>query len=99
MGQHGRHADRGLIGVALGVTAALAVVSAVAAVGIPVAGFEDLALMYQRLNLPDTLVPAFATRDALLMAAVMIGAVQFAAAVPALRIWRLSAVDALRDEE
>ena len=88
-----------LIGVALGVAVALAVVSAVAAVGIPVAGFEDLALMYQRLNLPDTLVPAFATRDALLMAAVMIAAVQFAAAVPALRIWRLSAVDALRDHE
>lgn len=88
-----------LIGVALGVATALAVVSAVAAVGIPVAGFEDLALMYQRLNLPDTLVPAFATRDALLMAAVMIAAVQFAAAVPAPRIWRLSAVDALRDQE
>ena len=88
-----------LIGVALGLAAALAVVSAVAAAGIPVSEFPDLARMYQRLNLPDRLVPAFATRDALLIAAVMIAAVQFAAAVPAPRIWHLNAVDALRDEE
>jgi len=88
-----------LLGVALGLAAALAVVSAVAAVGVPVSEFGDLAGMYKRLNLPDTLVPAFATRDALLIAGVMIAVVQFAAAVPAPRIWRLSAVDALRDEE
>ena len=88
-----------LIGVALGLAAALAVVSAVAAVGAPVSEFGDLAGMYERMNLPDTLVPAFATTDALLMAGVMIVAVQFAAAVPARRIWRLNAVEALRDEE
>ena len=88
-----------LLGVALGLAAALAVVSAVAAVGVPVSEFGDLAGMYKRLNLPDTLIPAFATRDALLIAGVMIAVVQFAAAVPAPRIWRLSAVDALRDEE
>ncbi len=88
-----------LLGVALGLAAALAVVSAVAAVGVPVSEFGDLAGMYKRLNLPDTLVPAFATRDALLMAGVMIAVVQFAAAVPAPRIWRLSAVYALRDQE
>lgn len=88
-----------LLGVALGLAAALAVVSAVAAVGVPVSEFGDLAGMYKRLNLPDTLIPAFATRDALVLAGVMIAVVQFAATVPAPRIWRLSAVDALRDEE
>ena len=88
-----------LIGVALGVAAAFATVSAVAVKGVPVSEFGDLAGMYERLNLPDTLVPVFATTDALLMAAVMIAAVQFAAAVPARRIWRLNTVEALRDEE
>ena len=88
-----------LIGVALGVAAAFATVSAVAVQGVPVSEFGDLAGMYERLNLPDTLVPVFATTDALLMAAVMIAAVQFAAAVPARRIWRLNPVEALRDEE
>ena len=88
-----------LIGVALGVAAAFATVSAVAVKGVPVSEFGDLAGMYERLNLPDTLVPVFATTDALLMAAVMIAAVQFAAALPARRIWRLNPVEALRDEE
>ena len=89
-----------LIGVALGMAVALAAVSALSINGIPVSGIaEGMEGMRSRLSLPDTLVPAFATGEALLIAGIMIAAVQFAAAVPAPRIWRLNAVDALRDAE
>ncbi len=88
-----------LLGVALGVAAAFAAVSALSVKGIPVAAFgEDLAA-FDQLGLPEALVPAFSSGAALLMTAIMIVAVQVAAAVPAPRIWRLKAVEALRDEE
>ena len=88
-----------LLGVALGVAAAFAAVSALSVKGIPVAAFgEDLAI-FEQLGLPEALVPAFSIGAALLMTAIMIVAVQVAAAVPARRIWRLKAVEALRDEE
>ncbi|MDE0348711.1 MAG: FtsX-like permease family protein [Gammaproteobacteria bacterium] len=89
-----------LIGVGLGMAVALAAVSALSVEGIPVSAIADeLGDMRSRLSLPETLVPAFVTGEAVLIAIVMIAAVQFAAAVPAPRIWRLNAVDALRDEE
>jgi len=89
-----------LIGVALGMAVALAAVYALSVEGIPVSAIADgMEGMRSRLSLPDALVPTFATGEALLIAAIMIAAVQFAAAVPAPRIWRLNAVAALRDEE
>ena len=88
-----------LIGVGLGMAVALAAVSALSVEGIPVSAIGDMEDLRTRLSVPDALVPAFVTGEALLIAGIMIAAVQFAAAVPAPRIWRLNAVDALRDEE
>ena len=88
-----------LIGVGLGMAVALAAVSALSVEGIPASAIGDMGDLRTRLSVPDALVPAFVTGEALLIAGIMIAAVQFAAAVPAPRIWRLNAVDALRDEE
>ncbi len=88
-----------LIGMAVGMAVALAAVSALSVEGIPVSAIADERGDIRSRSLPETLVPAFVTGEALLIAIVMIAAVQFAAAVPAPRIWRLNAVDALRDEE
>ena len=71
-----------LLGVALGVAAAFAAVSALSVKGIPVAAFgEDLAI-FEQLGLPEALVPAFSIGAALLMTAIMIVAVQVARGRP-----------------
>ena len=88
-----------LLGVALGLVVVFATVSALAIEGIPISAFGDFDRMYARLAMPDTLMPVFDAAGALVMTATMVVAVQLAAAVPARRIWRLNAVEALRGEE
>ena len=89
-----------VLGVALGLAVAAAVVAALAVEGLPVAAIlEGMDDMIGRLNIPETLVPVFDRTGALVIAATMVLAIQLAAAVPAPRIWRLKAVEALRDEE
>ena len=88
-----------LLGVALGLAVAFATVSALAVQGIPMAAFGDFEHMFDKLHLPDALIPVFDTTMALVATAIMIVVVQVAAALPAGRIWRLNAVEALRDEE
>ena len=89
-----------VLGAALGLAVAAAAVAALSVQGIPLAamleGMED---MLGRLSLPDALVPVFDPVAALVATATMVVAVQLAVLVPAPRIWRLNAVDALRDEE
>lgn len=89
-----------VLGAALGLAVAAAVVAALSVQGIPLAamleGMED---MLGRLSLPDALVPVFDPVAALVATATMVVAVQLAVLVPAPRIWRLNAVEALRDEE
>ena len=88
-----------LLGVALGLVVVFATVSALAIEGIPMSAFGDFDRMLARLAMPDTLMPVFDAAGALVITATMVVAVQLAAAVPARRIWRLNAVEALRDEE
>ena len=88
-----------LLGVALGLVVVFATVSALAIEGIPISAFGDFDRMYARLAMPDTLMPVFDAAGALVITATMVVAVQLAAAVPARRIWRLNAVEALRGEE
>ena len=88
-----------LLGVALGLAVIFATVSALAIEGIPISAFGDFDHMLDRLSMPDVLMPVFDAAGALAMTATMVVAVQLAAAVPARRIWRLNAVEALRGEE
>ena len=88
-----------LLGVALGLVVIFATVSALAIEGIPISAFGDFDHMLDRLSMPDVLMPVFDAAGALAMTATMVVAVQLAAAVPARRIWRLNAVEALRGEE
>ena len=88
-----------LLGVALGLVVAFATVSALAIEGIPISAFGDFDRLLDRLSMPDALIPVFDATGALVMTATMVVAVQLAAAVPARRIWRLNAVEALRGEE
>lgn len=90
----------GLLGAALGVAVAAALVAALSVQGIPLGaileGMED---MLGRLSLPDALIPRFDPVAAVVATVTMLVAIQVAVLVPAPRIWRLNAVDALRDEE
>ena len=90
----------GILGAALGVAVAAALVAALSVQGIPLGaileGMED---MLGRLSLPDALIPRFDPVAAVVATVTMCVAVQVAVLVPAPRIWRLNAVDALRDEE
>ncbi len=90
----------GVLGAALGVAVAAALVAALSVQGIPLGaileGMED---MLGRLNMPDALVPVFDPVAAVVATVTMFAAIQVAVLVPAPRIWRLNAVEALRDEE
>ena len=90
----------GLLGAALGVAVAAALVAALSVQGIPLGaileGMED---MLGRLSLPDALIPRFDPLAAVVATVTMLVAIQVAVLVPAPRIWRLNAVEALRDEE
>ncbi len=90
----------GLLGAALGVAVAAALVAALSVQGIPLGaileGMED---MLGRLSLPDALIPRFDPAAAVVATVTMFVAIQVAVLVPARRIWRLNAVEALRDEE
>ena len=90
----------GLLGAALGVAVAAALVAALSVQGIPLGaileGMED---MLGRLSLPDALIPVFDPAAAVVATVTMLVAIQVAVLVPAPRIWRLNAVEALRDEE
>ncbi|MYE83641.1 MAG: ABC transporter permease [Gammaproteobacteria bacterium] len=88
-----------LMGVALGVVASLVFVYVSAIEGIPFSAFGDFDDMMDRFFLPDVMMPRFDSAGALLMTAMMVVAVQVAAAIPARRIWRLNPVEALRAEE
>ena len=88
-----------LLGVALGLVVAFATVSALAIEGISISAFGDFDQMLDRLSMPDALIPVFDAAGALVMTATMVVGVQLAAAVPARRIWRMNAVEALRGEE
>ena len=88
-----------LLGVALGLLLSLAIVAALAIEGIPMSAFGDFDDMLARFFMPDVLTPVFDLAGALVMTAIMLVAVQVAAAIPARRIWRLNAIEALRAEE
>ncbi len=88
-----------LTGVALGLVSSLAFVYVIAIEGIPMSAFGMSADMMATFFLPDVMIPVFDSTGALAMTAIMVVAVQVAAAIPARRIWRLNAVEALRAEE
>ena len=88
-----------LLGVALGLLLSLAIVAALAIEGIPMSAFGDFDDVLARFFMPDVLTPVFDLAGALVMTAIMLVAVQVAAAIPARRIWRLNAIEALRAEE
>lgn len=88
-----------LMGVALGLASSLVFVYALAIEGIPFSAFGDFDDMMDRFFMPDVMMPRFDSAGALAMTATMVAAVQVAAAIPARRIWRLNAVEALRAEE
>ena len=88
-----------LMGVALGLVSSLAFVYVIAIEGIPMSAFGMSADMMATFFLPDVMIPVFDSAGALAMTAIMVVAVQVAAAIPARRIWRLNAVEALRAEE
>ena len=83
-----------LLGVALGLVVAAALVSVLAVTGMPLPG--DAAEMLARYNMPDRMYPAFSTGAAAVSALVMIIGAQLAVLVPALRVRRLTPVQALR---
>ena len=88
-----------LIGVALGLVSSLTIVYVIAIEGIPMSAFGDFDDMMDRFFMPDVMMPVFDSAGALAMTATMVAAVQVAAAIPARRIWRLNAIEALRAEE
>ena len=91
-----------LLGAALGVVVALATVAAIGIKGIPLgAMMEGMGMegTFGRLSMPEALIPVFDPTAAVAMTATMVLAIQLAAMIPARRIWRLVAVEALRDEE
>ena len=90
----------GCLGAALGVAVAAALVAALSVQGIPLgAMLEGMEDMLGRLSLPDALIPRFDPVAAVVATVTMLVAIQVAVLVPAPRIWRLNAVEALRDEE
>jgi len=83
-----------LLGVALGLVLATALIVPLSAVGMPLP--VDAGEILRRYNMPDRMYPAFSLTAAWLAAVIMLAGTQLAAVVPGLRIRRLSPVAALR---
>jgi ABC-type antimicrobial peptide transport system permease subunit len=83
-----------LLGIAIGLAAAVAVVVPLGAFGVPLPA--DAADILRRYNMPERMYPAFSVVAAWLAASIMLVGTQLAALVPGLRIRRLRPVAALR---
>ena len=88
---------RGLKTMALGLAVSGVLVAVLNRTGVPLP--EDAAQIMARYNMPDRMYPAFSQWSATAAAAVMIVGTQLAVLVPALRVRRLSPVEALRAPE
>ncbi|MEM9623300.1 MAG: FtsX-like permease family protein [Pseudomonadota bacterium] len=85
-----------VVGVLSGGTIAALLSLALRGNGIPVPG--DMAEIYAQYNIPGRIVPEFDTNAAWSASLLMLIGVQVAAFIPALRIGRLSPVEAIRNE-
>ena len=85
------------LGMAIALAASLAMIVPLAAMGMPLPLDSDELLA--SMQMPDRMYPQF-SRDAALAAGItMFAGTQLALLVPALRLWRLRCVEALRAEE
>jgi ABC-type antimicrobial peptide transport system permease subunit len=83
-----------LLGAAIGLALAGALMTLTHHVGIPIG--EVAASLARRIHMPDRIYPAVNVGSMLLAPLLMLGATQLAALVPALRIRRLVPIEALR---
>ncbi len=85
------------LGLAVVFTVAVPLIGLLAATGISFG--DDYAQVMARYLMPERLYPTFGWRAAVEFSVVMLVATQLAALIPALRLRRLSVVDALRAED
>ena len=86
------------VGMALGIGISAVMILLLAEVGIPLPA-DATEMFQQQYNLPDRLYPAFSVDAAVQACVIMLLATQIAAIIPALRIRRMAAVEALRGQE